>query len=186
MKFRSLNPTSLSQTRNDWLTLLTGEEHEVFLADYEQIFNTIEATDGIGELNGVVNKAIHYALFDESNEKCHALVQLVQSRRGNATWVKMMDIFLSPAIEQAPDDEPSTQMRLRVFGEVLKGIFNLTASIRLADTVKVYGRTDALVTFLRGMHDSFSVIASLGTLKGIEVSIEGRWLVFRSTGLREE
>lgn len=181
MAFQSLDITYLNNIRTDWLQMLDGEEHEVFLADYEQIFSTIEVTGGVGELDNVLNKAIHYAFIDDSDGKCHALVQLVQSRRGAATWVKMLDIFLSPAIEQAPDDEPSTQMRLKVFSEVLKGIFKLTASIRLADTVKVYGRTDALVTFLRGMHDSFSVIASLGTLKGIEVSIEGRWLVFRAT-----
>lgn len=180
MAFQPLDKTNLNAIRTSWLQMLNGEEHEVFLADYEQIFNTIEATDGIGELDGILNKTIHYAHFDESGS-CHALVQLVQSRRGSATWVKMLDIFLSPQIEQAPDDEPSTQMRLKVFSEVLKGIFQLTATIRLADTVKVYGRTDALVTFLRGMHDSFSVIASLGTLKGIEVTIEGRWLVFRAT-----
>lgn len=180
MEFHSLDRSSLRQIRTSWLELLSGEEHEVFLADYEQIFNTIEVTEGIGELDGILNKAIHYSLLSDDG-KCYALVQLVQSRRGAATWVKMLDIFLSPEIEQAPDDEPSTQMRLKVFSEVLKGIFELTASIRLADTVKVYGRTDALVTFLRGMHDSFSVIASLGTLKGIEVSIEGRWLVFRAT-----
>lgn len=57
----------------------------------------------------------------------------------------------------------------------------LTKTIRKADTVKVYGRTEALVSFLKGMYDSFSVITSLGTIKGVSVQIEGRWLVFRST-----
>lgn len=180
MRFCALNKDELSNIKGAWLELLSNEEHEVFQADYEQIFGMIEETDGIGDLDCKFNKAIHYALLDDDDKTCHALVQLVQSKRGSSVWVKMLDIFLSPKIEQAPDDEQSTQLRLSAFSEVLKGIFKLTAAIRLADTVKVYGRTDALVTFLRGMHDSFSVIASLGTLKGIEVSIEGRWLVFRA------
>ena len=57
----------------------------------------------------------------------------------------------------------------------------MTKWIKKADTVKVFGRTDALVTFLRGMHDSFSVLTTLGTIKGIDVSVEGRWLVFRTS-----
>lgn len=179
MQFCALKEDTYATIRDVWLGLLVDAEHEVYRADYQQLFNMIESAKAIGDINGKFNIPVHYAVIDD-NQICQSLVQIVQSKRGKEVWVKMLDIFLSPGIELAPDDENNTQLRLAVFRESLKGIFSLTAETKLADTVKVYGRTDALVTFLRGMHDSFSVIASLGTLRGIEVSIEGRWLVFRA------
>lgn len=92
----------------------------------------------------------------------------------------MMNIYLSPDIEIDDDTEESTKSRLDVFRASLRGIFKLTKDLKNADTVKVYGRTEALVTFLRGMHDTLAVLGTLGKIKGIEVSIEGRWLVFRT------
>ena len=59
--------------------------------------------------------------------------------------------------------------------------FGLTRAFEYADTVKVYGRTDSVLSFLRGMHDAFGGLGALGTLKGVAVAIEGRWLVFRTT-----
>lgn len=180
MQFIAVSDDYFQQIEKDWMKLLADAEHEVYRADYEQLFSVIGSCHSIGEINKRFNVAVHYAVTGGDGD-CKALVQIVQSKRGKDVWVKMLDIFLSPDIERAPDDEANTQLRLSVFRESLKGIFVLTAKLRGVDTVKVYGRTDALVTFLRGMHDSFSVIASLGTLKGIEVSIEGRWLVFRAT-----
>lgn len=180
MEFCSLDAAGYASVRDVWLGLLVDVEHEVYRADYQQLFNMIESSGGgIGDIDGRFNIPIHYSVKDDKGA-CQALVQIVQSKRGSEVWVKMLDIFLSPEIERAIDDEKNTQLRLAVFKEALKGIFSLTAASKLADTVKVYGRTEALVTFLRGMHDSFSVIASLGTIRGIEVSIEGRWLVFRA------
>lgn len=179
MSFSSLTQEEYNAIKSDWLAPLADAEHEVYLADYQQLFAMIESANGIGDIDGRTNVPVHYAVRLEDGA-CHALVQIVQSKRGSEVWIKVLDIFLAPSIDLAPDDESNTQLRLKVFREALKGIFGLTAASRLADTIKVYGRTDALVTFLRGMHDSFSVMASLGTIKGIEVSIEGRWLVFRA------
>lgn len=152
---------------------------KLFLTEYQQLFDVVQESGGIGDLDDRYNKPIYYGVVDES-DFVWALVELVQSRKGQSVWIKMMDIFLSPQIDILPDNEDSTSKRLEIFTSALVGIFMLTKTIRRADTVKVYGRTDALVAFLKGMHDSFSVITSLGTLKGINVGIEGRWLVFRS------
>jgi len=179
MNFTSIDSKAYTAIKNDWLDGLKAAEHDVYLADYQQLFNLIDKDNAYGDIDSRFNVSIHYAVFD-ADEKCQALVEIVQSKRGAEVWVKMLDIFLCPQIELSPDNESSTLLRLEVFKESLKGIFQLTAANKLADTIKVYGRSDALVTFLRGMHDSFSVIASLGTIKGIEVSIEGRWLVFRA------
>jgi hypothetical protein len=149
------------------------------MTEYQQLFDVVEGCGGIVHLDERYNKPIYYAVIDDF-DCVWALIEIVQSRKGQSVWVKMMDIFLSPQIDVLPESEDSTAKRLDIFSSALVGIFMLTKSIRKADTVKIYGRTDALVGFLKGMHDSFSVIASLGTLKGINVGIEGRWLVFRT------
>jgi hypothetical protein len=93
-----------------------------------------------------------------------------------------MDIYMSPEIDTSKDTETNTRRRLEVFIAALEGIFALTTKLKDADTIKIYGRTDVLIAFLRGMHDVFSTINTIGTIKGVETSIEGRWLVFRPHG----
>lgn len=180
MKLKQLSKEEFVTLRKKWMKLLKDHEHPVFEAEYLQIFGRIEATGCWDGLKSCMNKSIFNCVFDEDGEEW-AIVELVQSKKGQSVWVKMLDMYLSPVIEVEADTEDNTQKRLKIFRAALVGIFELTKGIKKADTVKVYGRTDALVMFLRGMHDSISVITSLGTIKGIDVSIEGRWLVFRTS-----
>lgn len=180
MELKCLNTEDLGAVQKSWIDLLKKEHHPVFLAEYKQLFEVIQSTGCWEKLTNCLNKPIYNCIIDKSNE-VWAIIEIVQTKNGTATWIKMLDIHLSPKIETEPDNETNTRKRHEVFRTALKGIFLLTKEIQKADTVKVYGRTDALITFLRGMHDSFSVFTSLGTIKGIEVTIEGRWLVFHST-----
>ncbi|MFN4290062.1 MAG: hypothetical protein ACK4E7_04190 [Permianibacter sp.] len=180
MKFSELSQAEFESLRGIWLKEATANEHEVIATDYEQLFGRIDATKGFGPLDDRLNVGVFYTVQD-ANGKHLALVELVQSRKGMAVWVKMLDMHMCPSIEASPDSEGNTQKRLMAFTVALMGIFELASEVRQADAIKVFGRTDALITFLRGMHDSFSVLTSLGTLKGVETTIEGRWLVFRAT-----
>lgn len=180
MKLKPLTKEEFSTLRNKWMKLLTAHKHPVFQAEYQQIFGRIESTGCWDDLKLCMNKPIFRCVFDDSGEEW-AVVELVQSINGSFVWIKMLDMHLSPKIEMEADTEANTQKRLKIFRAALIGIFELTKSIKKADTVKVFGRTEALVMFLRGMHDSISVISSLGTIQGIDVAIEGRWLVFRTS-----
>lgn len=178
MKLTPFDKMALDLIRVNWINSIS-DEHEVVSAEYEQLFNIIELEEAWGELNGRVNRPIYQAIAD--GETTWAIVQLVQSKKGFSSWIKLMDIYMSPDIDSKPDSEFSTEKRLHVFVAALVGIFSLASASNKADTFKVYGRTDALIAFLRGMHDMLSTMTTIGTIKGINVSIEGRWLVFRST-----
>lgn len=178
MELTHLTHDTLKTTKQTWIAAAAQAPHEAFLAEYQQLFDVIESGDSIGELDGRMNTSIYYAVKIEGRHK--ALVQMVQSKRGSDIWIKMMDLYMCPEVELSMDTEQSTVDRLKIFTTALLGVFSLTAALGRADTVKVYGRTEALVTFLRGMHDSLSVLSSLGNMPGIDVSIEGRWLVFRA------
>ena len=178
MELTHLTHETLETTKQTWIAAAAQAPHEAFLAEYQQLFDVIESGDSIGALDGRMKTSIYYAVKIEG---CHkALVQMVQSKRGSDIWIKMMDLYMCPEVELSMDTEQSTVDRLKIFTTALLGVFSLTATLGRADTVKVYGRTEALVTFLRGMHDSLSVLSSLGNMPGIDVSIEGRWLVFRA------
>lgn len=178
MELTIIDTKMLHETRRAWLASATHSTHEAFLAEYEQLFDVIEEGASIGPLNGRLNVPIYYGVHDKGVLK--ALVQMVQSQRGSDIWIKMTDLYMCPEIELEVDTEASTADRLSVFTTALLGVFALTKQVDGADTIKVYGRTEALVTFLRGMHDALAVFSSLGNMPGINVSIEGRWLVFRT------
>jgi len=182
MKLEELTKDKLDLVKNAWLALIPQDNHEVFHAEYSQLFDVISSGSSWGDLDERLNVPIYQAITDDA--KVWALVQIVQSKVGKATWVKLMDIHLSPAIDLFPDTESNTENRLKVFIAALLGILSLTKRAKRADTFKVFGRTEALVTFLQGMHDVLSTITTIGTIKGVEVSIEGRWLVFRATDTR--
>lgn len=175
----SLSQEKLNATKAAWLGAASNAAHEAFLAEYQQLFAVIESGNSIGEIDSRMNVPIFYAV--EGAGEVKALVQMVQSRRGADIWVKMTDLYMCPDVERTLDSEQGTVDRLKIFTTALLGVFALTTKVARADTVKVYGRTEALVTFLRGMHDALSVISSLGNMPGIDVSIEGRWLVFRTS-----
>lgn len=179
MIFCALNEDQIKELQDTWLAVVGADEHEVFAAEYQQLFSLIEATGAFGALDKRYNTPIYFGVLDH-DKKCWALVELVQSRMGRSVWIKMMNVHLSPELETTEDTESSTSKRVDVFKGALLGIFALTKEVAGADTVKVYGRTDAIFSFLRGMHDDLTAMTSLGTLPGIQVSIEGRWLVFRT------
>lgn len=179
LKLMQFEHDGFDQIKGAWLEELDPNAHEVFLAEYEQLFSLIEDNCAWGDLKSQFNKPVYQSVADDHG-KSWAIVEIVQSKRGSEVWVKMMDITMCPKIEVEQDSGDTASQRLRVFIAALMGIFRLTGDIDRANTVKVYGRTDLLVTFLRGMHSAITTITSLGTIPGITVSIEGRWLVFRA------
>lgn len=180
LSLTELTETTLNNLKLAWLEVIRDDEHEVVAAEYHQIFDRIITSKGWGPLNGRVNQSVFYVVKDERGNDL-AIVEIVQSRKGTDAWIKMLDITMSPSIESEQDTEKNSLKRIKVFTSALNGIMNLARSVPGVSTFKIYGRTDLLVAFLRGMHDAMSAVTTLGTLKGIIVSIEGRWLVFRAS-----
>ena len=180
MRLYELDNKAVQEIRAKWMETVSkaGAHRDVFEAEYTQLFERI-AVGGLGSLKECLNKEWFAAIRDDGG-RCWALTEMVHTQRGTARWVKLMDIYLAPEIEMAPDTADNAQKRLEAFTSALTGVFELTKGIKGVDAVKVYGRTETLLTFLRGMHGALSGIMSMGTITGIDVSIEGRWLVFNA------
>lgn len=173
-----LSENRVKQISETWESLAASGERDIFVTDYAQLFERILSSSGWGPLSGKSNVSVFYAVVE--SDTYLAVVELVQSRRGTETWIKMLDITMSPAIESELDSEENTNKRVKIFTSTLQAIMILAGSVCQARTFKIYGRTELLVTFLRGMHDTLSLLTRLGMLRGVLVSIEGRWLVFRA------
>ena len=176
MNLVQLDKNKITGINDAWIKSAIQFYPDLGQLELEQFFAVIKDNGAIGELKD--NKSVYFSVEDDN--KTHALVEVIQSKKGKEVWIKMMDITLCPELEFSTQDDSNTAERLKVFVTALIGIFNLTKGVTLANTVKVYGRTELLLTFLRGMHDSIKAVTELGTIKGIDVSIEGRWLVFRT------
>lgn len=181
MNLIRLDQEKLEELKINWTELLKDHPNDIYGAEYQQLFNLIESTGCWDKnLKSCYNKPIFSYVLNNKHEEL-AIVEIVLSQNAQSIWVKMIDIHMSPKIETEEDNDINTKQRLDVFRAAIKGIFELTRNISGADTVKVYGRTEALISFLRGMHDALKTFSSLGSIKGIEVNIEGRWLVFKTS-----
>lgn len=176
MNLVQLDINKINDINNAWIKSAIQFYPDLGQIELEQFFAVIKDNGAIGELKD--NKSVYFSV--EEDDKTHALVEIIQSKKGKEVWIKMMDITLCPELEFSIQDDRNTTERLTVFVTALIGIFSLTKGVTMANTVKVYGRTELLLTFLRGMHDSIKTVTELGTIQGVSVSIEGRWLVFRA------
>ena len=181
MNLEKLDQGKLIKLKENWMKLLKDHPNDIYGAEYQQLFNLIESTGCWDKkLKSCYNKPIFSYVLDDNQEEM-AIVEIILSQNAQSIWVKMIDIHMSPKIETEEDNDINTKKRLDVFRAAIKGIFKLTKNISGADTVKVYGRTEALISFLRGMHDTLKTFSTLGSINGIRVNIEGRWLVFKTS-----
>lgn len=176
MNLIDISNKSLPIIKAEWLSGQPCDEDDLSKFDYEQLFNVIESTGAFGKLNSKYNTSIFFALQDDAG-KTSAIVELIQSRKGKEIWVKVIDIYIAPTIEFCTNTAESITLRVEVFASVVVGVFGMFhAGI---DIVKVYGRTDNLLSFLRTTH-GIMIAKDIERKTGIATTIEGRWLVFRA------
>lgn len=174
LKIASMTRDHLESVKKEWLSEDVCDEDDLSRFDYEQLFQIIESSQAYGPLNSKFNASVFFSLV--AGGKCHALVELVQSKKGRDVWVKVMDIYISPEIEFCQDIFSGIQKRSDVFAAVVVGVFEMFGEG--VGTVKVYGRSDNLLNFLRIVHSSLSA-KDIERKTGISTSIAGRWLVFQ-------
>jgi len=176
LNLAKISEDSLKRIKDEWLTEYACGEDDVSKFDYEQLFELIESTRAYGPLNSKYNMSIYFALED-TEHKTHALVELVQSKRNREVWIKVIDIYISPAIEFCLDIAEAVRLRTNVFACTILGIFKMVKAG--VDIFKVYGRTENFLNFLRVVQGAMTA-NEIERKTGVSTSIEGRWLVFKA------
>lgn len=172
-KLKKLDKNSVDATEKKWVAQ-AGKYPSVFFPteiekDFYWIRHMVE-----GKID---NGRIQYGMFKGSAKSADATVELVHTKKNaNNAWLKMLEIDFSPELTakaQAGDPEAVATV-VSMYGDAVLGCIKLSGSEHKADTLKLYGRSDALLKYYAYHVDVYK-------MKDVETTLEGRWLVFRPT-----
>lgn len=151
---RPVTVASLATIASDWETIGGAEEFQIELASAFEFART--------HLDEVLD------LYDTKEGRTDALVEIVRSDR--ASMSKLLKLWVSPEFWQISSDELRdrlVELHASSFALVIDHGMNNNM-----DTVKLYGRTDAMMDVLRTLS---AVWDTLGTT-GWSSRLDGRWL----------
>lgn len=165
---------SLKQTRSEWEAQVAKFPKDLLPSDFQRIVDW--AADHMDYGDG--EEGLAYGVFGPNRKSADAIIEVVYTKSGNK-WLKMLNLFLSPRLFAGfiiPEEQINTTELLNVYATALVGTVKLTG-VHPSKTVKLYGRSGTLLTFLKGIS---AHLQEHSKAKGITVNMDGRWMVFRT------
>jgi hypothetical protein len=167
---------TLASTELSWKKQLEKHADELLASNYIRILGWAKGHLDYECTNG--DSSIAYGIFADGTHHAAAIVEIIYTKRGKK-WLKLLDINLSPAFDLSLHSGSFDVTQLSsVFGAAVLGSIKLTATAHPAKVMKLYGRSTSALAFLKGFGIA---LQQKEGVQGLEVSVEGRWLVFRST-----
>jgi alpha-N-acetylglucosamine transferase len=172
-ELRKFTSPTLGDTQKEWDRQIAKDPDEILRSQYDRIFSW--AAGHIDYGNHQLD-TFAYGLFHDGKHQADAIVEVSYAKAGRK-WLKMLDLHLSPELDAAFYDQTVDLSRMsQLFTAAIFGVLHLTDTAHRADTVKLYGRSGTLLSFLKGVA---TYINDRSKTPGLTVAIEGRWLVFR-------
>jgi hypothetical protein len=170
-KLRKLDKTSVNATEKKWLSQANKYPNIFFPTEIEKDFYWIRHV-----VEGKIdNGRIQYGMFKGVAKSADATIELVHTQKNaSSAWLKMLEIDFSPELTakaQAGDAEAIATV-VAMYGDAVLGCIKLSGTAHKADTLKLYGRSDQLLKY-------FTYHVEVSKMTGVEITLEGRWLVFR-------
>lgn len=168
MEFRAFDGATLKSSRDAWLSEAT--DGLAFYSEVERLFDWAATHLDISETD-----ATAFGVFRAGKKQAQGLCEIVVQRKSvRSKWVKMLRLHLRPTVDaDLQGGNPIGAMN--VFGSSLQGALRLQMAHK-ATTLKVYGRTNDQLTFLRALviHTEQNMPAAVKATT--KVSIDGRFL----------
>lgn len=154
---REFTKARLSQVRAQWKSVAGEDEFELELGGF---FDWCE--DHISPCDG---DSQAWELYAEKTDSCDAIVELVDSRKGELT--KMLKLFVTPEMWDVEAHRSRiVSLYVDCFTQVIaKGILQGTKN------VKLYGRNDLMFSILRSLHAAWPAEETR-----TQAEVNGRWL----------
>jgi len=172
-KLKKLDKTSVDATEKKWLTQANKYPTLFFPTEIEKEFYWIRHV-----VEGKIdNGRIQYGLFKGAAKSADATLELVHTKKNaNNAWLKMLEIDFSPDLtaKAKAGDPVAIATVVSMYSDAVLGCIKLSGTAHKADTLKLYGRSDELLKY-------FAYHVDVSKMKGVETTLEGRWLVFRPT-----
>jgi len=180
--FREFTATTFDETNKAWREQLEKNAESLFPNEILRVLDW--AATRISYDTKAADCA--YGVFLDGEHVASAIVEIVYHRKTAASmWVKMLDITLSPELDLSITDENQVIEAIArlfgVFGAAVVGSYKLTNN-KATKVVKLYGRNPPLLAFLKAFGADISKDARL---KNLEVTLDGRWLVFKQSTVKK-
>lgn len=166
LEFRIFSPETAQASRQAWL----AEANNAGLAFGPEVSRLFDWVDS--HLTIVENDAVAFGVFEKGENVALGISEIaIQRKTSRSKWVKMLRLHLRPSLDATLQDGDA-ELAMNVFVESMQGSMNLQLT-HLANTLKVYGRTNEQLNFLRALLSRLQV-ALQG--KSVKAAIEGRFL----------
>jgi len=164
-KFEQFTAESAAASRQAWLH--EAKDGLAFEPEIERLFDWVDSHQSICD-----NDSVAFGVFEGLTNKAVGICEVIIQRKTiRSKWVKMLRLHLRPSTDaKLQDGHPEEAMD--VFVESMQGSMGLQMAHQ-ANTLKVYGRTNEQLNFLRALLRHLQP-----TLEGkpVKASIEGRFL----------
>ncbi len=158
----------LIDTKKSWELVVGVDE---FTSEYGALFEWLQTHR---EYQGANGDSVAYALVQEGHKVASAFIEVVSSpNRGGLT--KLLKVFITPQFWDVADHQTEV---VKIFVMAIKGAIEISND-NGSRTVKIYGRSNSLLSLLHTIH--VAMIEDLDENSGIQVLIQGRWLVISCT-----
>lgn len=173
MDVRGFDADSLGETRKAWLGQVGKHSEHLSEIEFEKTLDWAAAH--LDYDNG--EEGLAYGIFSKNGKVAHAVIEVVYAKPGTK-WLKMLNLTLSPALFLGfvTDGGIDREALTAVYTAAVAGTLKL-AGKHPSKTVKLYGRSGSLFTFLQGLAEYLKEHAPV---QDVTVAVEGRWLVFRT------
>ncbi|MFV8643886.1 hypothetical protein [Ralstonia pseudosolanacearum] len=169
---------TLVSTRQVWRGHI--ESYEMFDLEYQRVLDA--AASQIDYAHPPNGSPMAYGVFQSGAADASAIVSIVYTPRPGPSrgWLKMLEVSLSPQYDELVISGDMQKYRdvLLVFAAAISGTLNLRGTHR-SKVVKLYGRNESMLKLLAGVGEGIR-----GVTTGINVSMQGRWLVISEPGAK--
>ncbi|MBZ0073601.1 hypothetical protein [Bordetella hinzii] len=166
-KLQRFTDDSFRATRDDWEHKAGKEE---FASEYHLVFDWADANrdyDGGGSDSG---SSFAYGLFASRSKSACAVIEVVSHKKGKAGLTKLLKIYITPEFWRVEKHQDEI---IHIYMSAIVETVELSAKVR-ARTVKLYGRSDSLLSLLHSLHIRLQEQAE--KLPGLVAAMKGRWL----------
>jgi hypothetical protein len=168
LKFLAFNESRLISTRAAWTQ--DAVDGLAFPSEIERLLAWVETHQEPSD-----HDAAAFGIFKEGTSTALAICEVaIQRKSVRSKWVKLLRLHLKPSVDdklQAGHPEGA----MDVFVQAIAGSLNLQV-LHKANTLKVYGRTNDQLNFLKALEKHVSAKLTSEAKQGIKATIEGRFL----------
>lgn len=168
LEFHPFNDPRMSATAAAWLQ--DANDGLAFPSEVKRLLDWSAAHQ-----EHVDGDAAAYGVFPKGKTTALGICEVIITQKSvRAKWVKMLRLHLKPSVD-ASLQSGSPDEAMDVFTEAIRGSLDLQMAHKAA-TLKVYGRTNEQLSFLKALVGHINGRTSLNQDSALKVTIDGRFL----------